>query len=197
MPSVIPLAVALTVVLCIVTAASGNPSSTATESQTIDNDYHIHNISEEYMEEGHEIVKRSPIPPLDPVSKKTIKLLKALKIKVKTKIGVKAAATIATTIKLLTKLKKAKTVKALKIAAVKIAATVKKLKALKVKAKKKIGYKAAAIIVQAIEQLTSFESLAKKGIIAGAAGAAGAAGVAAASTFPLPPGIGSSIPLVS
>ena len=83
---------------------------------------------------------------------------------------------------------------ALKIAAVKIAATVKKLKALKVKAKKKIGYKAAAIIVQAIEQLTSFESLAKKGIIAGAAGAAG---VAAASTFSLPPGIGSSIPLVS
>ena len=49
MPSVIPLAVALTVVLCIVTAASGNPSSTATESQTIDNDYHIHNIAEEYM----------------------------------------------------------------------------------------------------------------------------------------------------
>ena len=115
----------------------------------------------------------------------------------KTKIGVKAAATIATTIKLLTKLKKAKTVKALKIAAVKIAATVKKLKALKVKAKKKIGYKAAAIIAQAIDHLTSFESLAKKGIIAGAAGAAGAAGVAAASTFPLPPGIGSSIPLVS
>ena len=49
MPSVIPLAVALTVVLCIVTAASGNPSSMATESQTIDNDYHNHSISEEYM----------------------------------------------------------------------------------------------------------------------------------------------------
>ena len=48
MPSVIPLAVALKVLLCIVTAASGNPSLTATESQTIDNDYRIH-ISEEYM----------------------------------------------------------------------------------------------------------------------------------------------------
>ena len=46
MPMVIPLAVSLTVVLCTVAAASGSPSSTAAQSRTIDNDYHVLNVSE-------------------------------------------------------------------------------------------------------------------------------------------------------
>ena len=51
MPSVIPLAVSLAVVLCTVAAVSGGPSSTAAQSRAIDSDYHVHNVSksEEYL----------------------------------------------------------------------------------------------------------------------------------------------------